>query len=227
MADHSKLLRKLNAQFSDTVLLEQALTHRSADSRNNERLEFLGDAVLGLVTAEALYRTYPQADEGELSRYRARLVRRETLAEIGFELDLGDHLRLGSGELKSGGFRRESILADALESIIGAVYLDAGFDAAIALVTRLLGERIEALDELIEVKDPKTQLQEYLQARQKELPEYEVHDVKGQPHAQTFVVTCRVSGLDDAVTGSGSSRRRAEQQAAQEALKKLGVLQGD
>lgn len=225
--DHSRLLRRLGVEFSDIALFEQALTHRSADSRNNERLEFLGDAVLGLVTAEALYRAFPNADEGELSRFRARLVRRETLAEIAFELGLGDHLRLGSGELKSGGFRRESILADALESIIGAVYLDSGFDTATELVRRLLDDRIEVLGELDEIKDAKTRLQEYLQARQKELPEYQVSDVQGQPHAQTFHVSCRIPDLLESVTGTGSSRRRAEQQAAQKALRLLGDAEGE
>lgn len=222
MNDYSRLLRKLAVEFADNALFEQALTHRSAHSCNNERLEFLGDAVLGLAVAEALYSQFPRADEGELSRFRARLVRRETLGEIALELELGDYLKLGSGELKSGGFRRESILADALESIIGAVYLDSGFAAAADLVIRLLGERIEELGELNELKDPKTRLQEYLQARQKELPEYEVKDVQGQPHAQTFHVVCRVPDLDEEVTGEGSSRRRAEQQAAQRALVLLG-----
>lgn len=222
MADLGKFLRKLGLVFSDNTLLEKALTHRSAGSSNNERLEFLGDAVLGVAVAELLYHRYPLADEGELSRYRARLVRRETLADVGRELDLGDHLVLGSGELKSGGFRRESIIADALESVIGAVYLDSGFDKSLALVSRLLGDRIEELSELDELKDAKTRLQEYLQARQMELPEYEVTDVHGQPHAQTFFVKCCVPGLKDVITGKGSSRRRAEQQAAHKALKLLG-----
>lgn len=218
MVDHSRLLRKLEVDFSDSALFRQALTHRSADSRNNERLEFLGDAVLGLTVSEALYRRFPQADEGELSRYRARLVRRETLAEVGRELDLGEYLYLGSGELKSGGFRRDSILADALESIIGAVYLDVGFEKAAALVLRVLGERIDELEDVDELKDAKTRLQEYLQARQRELPEYEVSDVRGQPHDQIFSVICRIPGFEHVVAGEGSSRRRAEQQAAQRAL---------
>lgn len=226
MVDHSGLLRKLDVEFNDIALFEQALTHRSAASRNNERLEFLGDAVLGLAVAEALYQHFPQADEGELSRFRARLVRRETLAAIGRELGLGDHLRLGSGELKSGGYRRESILADALEGVIGAVYLDAGFANVVDLVRRLLGDRIAELAELDEIKDAKTRLQEFLQARQKELPEYEVSDVQGAAHAQTFYVVCRIPDLQEVVTGKGSSRRRAEQQAAQRALALLGDGQG-
>lgn len=227
MVDHSRLLRKLEVEFTDIALFTQALTHRSAASRNNERLEFVGDAVLGLAVAEALYQRYPHADEGELSRYRARLVRRETLAEIGRELDLGDYLYLGSGELKSGGFRRESILADALESIIGAVYLDLGYEAAAALVLRVLGERIDELDDIDELKDAKTRLQEYLQARQLELPEYEVRDVRGQPHDQTFSVVCRIPDYDHSVTGEGRSRRRAEQQAAQRALALLSGVQDE
>ncbi len=215
------LQAKLGYRFGDPALLDKALTHRSAGRYNYERLEFLGDAALGLVIAAELFERFPDYREGELSRLRASLVRKTTLAELARELDLGEHLRLGSGELKSGGHRRESILADVLEAIFGAVYLDAGFEAARALVLRLYAGRLQTLPSAAELKDPKTRLQEFLQARQLELPEYSVIAVHGEAHAQTFDVECHIPALARRVRASGRSRRKAEQQAAAEMLAQL------
>lgn len=224
IASEDVLLRKLDYRFRDISLLFAALTHRSAGGANNERLEFLGDAVLGLVIAEALYTRYPDAAEGELSRLRASLVRKQTLAELARDLELGEFLRLGSGELKSGGFRRDSILADALEAIFGAVYQDGGYDACRALIQALYHERLETLpDDAAELKDPKTRLQEHLQGRGLELPTYTVLSVFGEAHAQTFKVECRIAALESSACGTGSSRRRAEQQAAQQMLQTLAA----
>lgn len=200
-----------------------ALTHRSFAGRNNERLEFLGDAILNFVAGEALFERFPQAREGQLSRLRARLVKGETLAVLARGFELGEYLRLGSGELKSGGFRRESILADALEALIGAIYLDAGMDVA---RTRVLGWLTNELDGLTLVdtnKDPKTRLQEFLQSRAAELPRYEVVDIQGEPHCRTFFVQCDIALLTDKTQGQGASRRIAEQVAAAAALVALGV----
>ena len=220
------LLKKLSYRFRDPALLDSALTHRSAGGLNNERLEFLGDAVLGLVIAEDLYKRYPDAREGQLSRLRASLVRKQTLAELARGLDLGEYLRLGSGELKSGGYRRDSILADALEAIFGAVYLDSGFAACAALIQGLYADRLGALpDEPVAIKDPKTLLQEHLQGRRLELPEYSVVAIRGTAHNQVFDVECRVEAIDRSARGSGSSRRRAEQQAAQHMLALLGAAE--
>lgn len=216
-----RLLRALNYHFSDATLVEQALTHRSVGQRNNERLEFLGDAVLGSVIAEALYRRFPDASEGELTRLRATLVKGETLAEIGRVLDLGEYVRLGSGELKSGGFRRGSILACAVEALIGAVYLDGGFAAAQALVMSLYQERLDNVSPEDELKDPKTRLQEFLQSRKLPLPRYELIRVEGEAHNQTFYVECVAETLDGPIPGHGSSRRKAEQSAAKKVLKIL------
>ncbi len=219
--------RKLEAvighQFSDPGLLEAALTHRSHPGPNNERLELLGDAVLGLVVTEALYRRFPAAAEGQLTRLRAQLVRGDTLARLAEEMELGPLLRLGPGELKSGGRRRASILADAFEAVIGALYLDAGLEAARRFVLQRLGERLAACDPSQVEKDPKTRLQEHLQSRGLSLPQYTVTEVAGEAHAQTFIVQCRVeSGTGTLVTtGEGSSRRRAEQAAAEAMLQRL------
>ena len=211
----------LGYQFQDAGLLELALTHRSAAGGNNERLEFLGDAVLGLAMSEALYASHPEADEGTLSRLRARLVRRETLEELARELALGDLLRLGPGELRSGGHRRASILANSLEAVLGAVFLDGGWRVAEEVILRLMSSRLASLDSGEDLRDPKTRLQEFLQARKKMLPSYELRSVEGEGHAQTFVVDCHIDGLSQAVVGSGSSRRRAEQEAASQALQVL------
>lgn len=213
----------LGYRFQDDGLLELALTHRSASSGNNERLEFLGDAVLGLVVAESLYGEHPEADEGTLSRLRARLVRRETLEEVARELGLGELVRLGSGELRSGGHRRGSILANSLEAVFGAVFLDGGWQATRKVVLKLLSPRLAALDSDDDLRDPKTRLQEYLQGRGHSLPSYAVESVSGSGHARHFAVVCRLETPGIEVHGEGTSRRAAEQQAAEEALRALGA----
>ena len=213
-----QLCLKLQVNFQDPALLQQALTHRSADQKNNERLEFLGDAILSLVIAEALYMRFPQVKEGKLSRLRASLVRGETLAELGRELNLGEVLALGQGELKSGGFRRESILADAVEALFGAVYLDSGFEAAKQLILRLYDERLRGIDVTEAVKDPKTRLQELLQSRKLPLPIYSVKELKSDQQQPIFEASCQVSLLDKLVIAQGSSHRKAEKRAAERAL---------
>ena len=215
MAAPEKLAQHLGITFNSPELLEMALRHRSAGNVNNERLEFLGDAVLNLVIANQLYALRSKAPEGELSRWRASLVREESLAIIARELDLGNYLVLGSGELKSGGFRRDSILADALEAMIGAVYLDQGFVAAQSLLIRLFERLLHDLPDAASLKDPKTRLQEWLQGNKRELPTYEVTKIRGQAHKQVFEVTCRLSDAQQTSIGSGSSRRKAEQAAAE------------
>jgi ribonuclease-3 len=213
----NRLSRHLGYTFHQQQLLEEALTHRSAPGRNNERLEFLGDSILNLVIAAELFEAYPDAKEGELSRLRANLVRGETLAQLARELELGDRLRLGSGELKSGGFRRDSILADTLEAVFGAVYLDGGFENCRQLILRLYEKHLHKLPATDELKDPKTRLQEYLQARQRALPVYTVLAVSGEAHAQSFTVECSINNSLRTVA-AGTSRRRAEQEAARKAL---------
>jgi ribonuclease III len=219
--------RKLGHVCRDERLFLDALTHRSASGRNNERLEFLGDAVLNLVIADLLYRAFPAASEGALTRLRARVVSAEPLAEVAAGLGLGEVLRLGSGELKTGGFRRQSILADGLEAVCGALYLDAGHEAARAVIERLFAARIAALPAEAELRDAKTRLQEHLQSRALELPRYTVERVDGEPHAQTFWVCCEVPTLGLAARGSGSSRRRAEQEAAERILQELDGTDGE
>ena len=212
---------RLGHGFADPAVLTAALTHRSAGRINYERLEFLGDAVLTLVVSELLYREYTAANEGDLSRYRATLVSGSMLAAIAAELGLGEQLRLGGGELKSGGFRRGSILSDALEGVIGAVYVDGGFEAARAVVGRLYAGRLERLPVPHELKDAKTRLQEELQRRGLPLPAYVVESVSGEPHEHHFAVACEVTSLRMKTLGEGSSRRRAEQEAAQRLLDAL------
>jgi len=214
-------LARLGYEFRDPALLEAALTHRSAGRRNYERLEFVGDAVLNFAVAALLYRACPDADEGELSRYRATLVSGSSLAEVAAELRLGEQLRLGGGEMKSGGHRRSSILADALEALLGAVYLDGGTGAASTVIEALFADRLGALPQAHELKDPKTRLQEQLQARGLPLPAYAVEAVSGEPHEQWFVARCEVESLDLQALGEGSSRRRAEQEAARQLLETL------
>jgi len=221
--DLEKLQRRLGYQFEDPERLLLALTHRSHGNQNNERLEFLGDSIVNMVIAEYLYRHFEKAREGQLSRLRARMVKGVTLAEIGREFELGNYLRLGSGELKSGGFRRESILADAVESVIGAIYLDSDFHTCREQILRWFEVRLKKLDLQDTQKDPKTRLQEYLQSRQFPLPLYEVISVDGEAHAQTFNVCCALPSLDLKTSGIGSSRRIAEQEAARNALKQMGV----
>ena len=215
------LSRKLGYYFSNPGLLECALTHRSVGSHNNERLEFLGDAILNFLIADELYQRFPNASEGELSRARANLVNGSALAILATAYDLGDFLRLGSGELKSGGFRRESILAGTLEAVIGAAYLDKGFDACRVLVQALYQQRLATISPETHPKDPKTRLQEYLQAQKRPLPFYTVMAIEGNAHLQTFKVECVVEGILPC-HGEGNSRRVAEQNAAQQALHLLG-----
>jgi ribonuclease-3 len=204
--------------FKTPELCAAALTHRSAGALHNERLEFLGDSILNCSVARMLFDAHPQADEGALSRLRAKLVSGEALAQIAGELGLGEHLRLGAGELKSGGFRRASILADALEALLGAIFLDSGFDAAAAAVARIMTPRMSELPGADALKDPKTRLQEVLQASGLALPVYTLTAVTGDPHAQSFTVSCEVPVLGAAAVGEGASRRRAEQLAAAKVL---------
>ena len=221
MARHPVLERRIGHRFNDPALLTQALTHRSFGSPHNERLEFLGDGVIGCVIAEELYLRFPDIAEGELSRLRASLVREAALAAVARALGLSGFLRLGEGELASGGGDRPSILADALEAVYGAVFLDGGYEAVRATVRRTFGEALAALDPRQPAKDDKTRLQELLQARRQKLPEYRVVSTAGAAHKQVFEVECVAAGLDLRATGSGSSRRRAEQQAAGRLLKLL------
>ncbi len=215
------LHRTLGYRFRNDKLLEAALTHRSTGGAHYERLEFLGDAILNFVIADALYHKLPDAPEGDLSRQRSSLVKGATLAKMATELSVGDHLRLGPGELKSGGFRRASILADAIEALIGAVYLDGGLDAAADMVRTLFEERLNNLPSAAELKDPKTRLQEWMQAKGLPLPRYTVEEVSGQSHRQTFKVVCEAETLAATSMGEGSSRRRAEQAAAAAMLQQL------
>ena len=210
--------RSFGYVFRDAALCEAALRHRSAGGGHNERLEFLGDSILNCSVARLLYDAHPQADEGALSRLRARLVSGETLAQIAGDLGLGEHLRLGSGELKTGGFRRASILADALEAILGAIFLDSGFDAAAAAVARIMEPRMSDLPAAGMLKDPKTRLQEALQGRGLALPVYTLTGATGDPHMQSFTVSCEIPVLELVAVGEGASRRRAEQLAAAKLL---------
>jgi len=213
---------RLAHRFVNGGLLDRALTHRSAGGAHNERLEFLGDAVLNFLVADVLYRRFPQAREGELTRLRARLVRAPTLAALGRSLNLGADLRLGGGELKSGGRERDSILADALEAVIGAVYLDGGLEPCRQLVHELYRDLLDDLRPETAAKDPKTRLQEWLQARRMPLPVYAVEGVAGEAHEQWFTVACSVTGFDVLARGEGPSRRAAEQAAAEGLLGRLG-----
>ncbi len=216
--------RQLGYRFASAELLDLALTHRSVAARNNERLEFLGDAVLGVVIARAVFEQRPDAGEGVLSRIRSRLVRGETLADIARELDLGTLVRLGSGEARAGGHQRSSILSNALEALIGAVYLDGGMACAEGVVLQLYASRLAELPTEEELTDPKTRLQEWLQARGHSPPVYSVCNVAGAQHAQTFEVVCSVDTLGVKAGGHGATRRLAEQDAAQRTLAQiLGV----
>jgi ribonuclease III len=213
--------RSFGHAFQQPALCHAAVTHRSAGGEHNERLEFLGDSILNCAVARLLYDAHPEVDEGALSRLRATLVSGESLAQIAAGLGLSEHLRLGSGELKSGGFRRASILADALEAILGAIFLDAGFDAAATAVARILAPRMAQLPAADALKDPKTRLQEALQARGLALPLYTLIAATGEPHLQSFSVNCEVAAFGLSAAGEGASRRRAEQSAA---AKVLGLL---
>jgi ribonuclease-3 len=212
---------RLGYTFRDPALLRQALTHRSYGTPHNERLEFVGDAVLNCVVARALYGRFPDTPEGDLSRARASLVNRDTLAQVARRLDLGDAVRLGEGELRSAGGARSSILADALEAVFGAVFVDGGFDAAQHVIDAVYADILRDADPAALAKDPKTRLQEWLQGRRMTVPEYAVVATRGEAHAQVFDVECRIAALGIVTAGSGASRRAGEQEAAAEALRVL------
>ena len=215
------LKKTLHYEFGDPGLFAQALTHRSAPGTSNERLEFLGDAVLDAVISEAVFRAMPEAPEGDLSRVRSSLVKDSYLADLAAALGLGEHLILGGGERKSGGHRRESILADGLEALFGAVYLDAGYDTCRQFIERVFGDRLADLPDPRDLRDPKTRLQEWLQARALPLPTYAVTDVSGKAHQRRFEVSCEIEGLEGSEKGTGASRRSAEQQSAERMLRRL------
>lgn len=216
-----RLERALGHTFSRRELLQQALTHRSYGAPHNERIEFLGDSVLNCVVAAQLYERFPSLREGELSRLRASLVRQETLFIVAQSLALGDYLRLGEGELKSGGFRRPSILADALEALFGAIFLDAGFERAREVIIQLYQPQLAQIDPRQTCKDPKTELQELLQGRHLSLPRYALKTTRGEAHVQEFEVECRIPELDICALGIGGNRRAAEQEAAQRAVQMI------
>ncbi|MCE1238558.1 MAG: ribonuclease III [Azonexaceae bacterium] len=215
------LAQRLGHVFSDPALLRTALTHRSFGQPNNERLEFLGDGILDCVIAAELYARFPELPEGDLSRLRANLVRQDALHGLALELDLGSQLRLGEGELRSGGGSRPSMLADALEAVFGAIYLDAGFETAYRVIQRLYQEKLGELKPGQFQKDPKTRLQEWLQGRKKPLPRYQLLETRGAAHEQSFEVACDIDNPRLRTLGTGSSRRIAEQHAAEQALKAL------
>jgi len=219
--DYAELEQRLAYSFTDSQRLSQALTHRSFSSTHNERLEFLGDSILNLVIADALYHQFPTASEGDLSRLRSGLVKGTTLTELATDLGLGDFLRLGAGEAKSGGRRRASILADTVEALIGAVYLDADMSTASLVTITLFRERLAALDIDVSSKDPKTRLQELVQGKKQPLPVYSLKQSYGKAHERRFIVECRVVDLEQPTEGEGSSRRDAEQVAAHIALEQL------
>jgi ribonuclease III len=214
---HAALLSRLGYQFKDPGLLRQALTHRSHSAPHNERLEFLGDGVLNCAVAWSLYERFAHLAEGDLSRLRANLVNQDTLSRIATSLELGAQLQLGEGELKSGGFRRPSILADSLEAVVGAIFLDGGFERVASVIGSIYASLLEELDSGTPGKDPKTLLQEHLQGRRLPLPQYNMVSVRGEAHAQQFQVECVVADLGIRTVGEGSSRRSAEQTAARRA----------
>ncbi|MDP1664614.1 MAG: ribonuclease III [Methylobacter sp.] len=216
-----ELCKKLGLTFNNPQLFTTALTHRSASSNNNERLEFLGDSILGFVIAQKLYELFPGACEGVLSRLRASLVNQGSLAELARKHQIGDYLLLGSGELKSGGFRRDSILSDAVEAIIGGLYNDQGMDACQQWILQLFAEKLKSLSLDNWQKDPKTQLQELMQSKKMELPDYTLITMSGLAHEQTFKVKCTTSLIAESCTGTGNSRKKAEQSAAELMLELL------
>lgn len=221
MANTARLQQAIGHQFGDPKLLDLALTHCSAGRENNERLEFLGDSIINHIVAETVYRQFPKASEGDMTRMRASLVKQETLADVAAELQLGDYIRLGSGERKSGGHRRGSILADALEAVAGAILLDSDLEQCRRCVHAWFGPRLQELAGAAMTKDAKTQLQEFLQGRNYPLPEYDLISVGGEDHAQLFHVACRLHKPHLVVEADGSSRRKAEQNAATAALARL------
>lgn len=211
----------LHYQFNDTQLLESALSHRSYSSENNERIEFLGDSILNMVIALELFHRFPTHQEGELTRMRAKLVRGDTLAELAREFELGRFLKMSTSELRSGGSERDSILADAIEAIIGAIYLDAGFEVCQRCIVKWFGSRLEHPELISQLKDPKTELQEFLQSRQMDLPEYIIEEITGEAHEQIFKVSCHIKGLPIATFGVDTTRRRAEKKAAEQMFEKI------
>lgn len=216
------LADSLGHTFNDVALLEQALTHRSSAGLNNERLEFLGDAILDFVVSDVIYSAFTDASEGDLSKLRASLVKKSSLAALATDIGVSEHLILGGGERKSGGHRRNSILADTLEAIFGAVYLDAGYAAAAAVIHRAYGDRLVDFPNIEELRDAKTRLQEWLQARGRGLPDYELLTVSGKSHNQRFEVRCSIGDGEDDSLGRGTSRRKAEQDAARNMLLQMG-----
>lgn len=222
--DLDRLCRRLGYEFKSKAYLQQALTHRSVGSENYERLEFLGDSILNFVIASELYAYFNVQTEGMLSRLRAHLVKGDMLADIALEMDLGDYLNLGQGELKSGGFRRASILADSLEAIFGAIYLDGGIDKASDVIRKLYRSRLDDPTLGDTLKDSKTQLQEYLQANKYPLPEYVLSLIEGEEHDQIFHVKCSVKTLNCSGIGKGNTRRKAEQEAAKSLLNQIRVV---
>ncbi len=223
---YEKLCEKLGYVFRNRSLLDAALTHRSFSSNNNERLEFLGDSILNFTIAEKLYQHFPEAPEGDLSRLRAALVKGDTLAEIAREMGLGEFLNLGEGELKSGGFRRASILADALEAVIGAIYLDSDIHQAKDCILSWIDERLRKVSLLTGEKDSKSQLQEWLQGRRNPLPQYSVVNVKGESHSQEFTVSCTISLFPEPTIAHATSRKNAEKEAAQLMLARIEEVYG-
>ncbi|MBL4743394.1 MAG: ribonuclease III [Cycloclasticus sp.] len=219
--DAQRLQKKINATFSDHALLEQALTHCSIGPSNNERLEFLGDSILGFVIADEIYTRFPDVDEGIMSRLRAHLVNRDSLADIAKELKLSDELILGQGEMKSGGKHRSSILSDAVEALIGAIYKDQGLSKAKTWVLNVFDKQLSSLTLETATKDPKTQLQEHLQARGIEVPKYTIVSTKGSDHDQQFKVQCEIKGMDEVFYSTASSKKKAEQKAAAKVLEGL------
>lgn len=217
-----ELLERINYKFKQPKFLKMALTHRSRGGEHNERLEFLGDAVVNFVIADILYRQFPEATEGELSRFRATLVNRDTLANLAREFTLGQYLFLGPGEQRSGGYERHSILSCAMEALIGAVYLDGGYESVYEKINEWYEPWLQSLSSAESHKDPKTLLQEYLQSRRMALPLYKVETISGEAHKQIFTVSCQVEGVLEITFGKGTSRRRAEQDAAS---LMLGVIQ--
>jgi ribonuclease-3 len=221
MAKLSELYSTIGYTFKNEALVKQALTHRSLDNKNNERMEFLGDAIVNFVVAELLFQQRQNAKEGDLSRLRAALVNREGLADIAMEFNLSEYLRMGTGELRSGGFRRPSILSDAVEAIIGAIYLDSDITICKQTVVQWFESRLNKIIDMKSLKDAKTQLQEYLQSHKLSLPLYELVATQGKQHEQTFTIECKVIEKSLSATGKGTSRRKAEQNAAEMCLEKL------
>ncbi|CAL4321726.1 Ribonuclease 3 [Buchnera aphidicola (Neophyllaphis podocarpi)] len=219
----NRLQKILGYDFHHEELLHRALTHRSASNNHNERLEFLGDSILSFVIAAALYHRFPYINEGDMSRMRATLVRGNTLSEIAGEFTLGKYLRLGPGELKSGGYRRESILANAVEALIGGIFLDSNIKKVEKLILKWYESRLNNISPGDKQKDPKTRLQEFLQSKHLPLPSYIIIEICGEAHEQKFTINCEISNFSEDLIGIGSSRRKAEQKAAQNALIKLGI----